>query len=284
MGNPTVISLAAPIMALLAPVAPALAQEPIPVTEPVLLAEVEQAEVRGRQLWQYDQAAWRATDALVAAVDPATIENPRGYVVIPGESDGVLETLFVVERAGELREFARYSVRGSEVIGGGLVEGALPALSPMAESMFRARQPALAAMAREGYGLCSRSSPNTLTLPPNEEGNIFFYLLTSTLNNGSYPIGGHYRADVTLDGSVVSTRRYMNTCFDLPTAPQRGPDGGEGRAGVSYLFGDAPSEIHVFASFQFENGFMVIAQSSRKLWLVRDGQITLAQEDFGPAE
>ena len=55
-------------------------------------------------------------------------------------------------------------------------------------------------------------------------------------------------------------------------------------AGVSYLFGDASSEIHVFASFQFEDGFMVVAQSSRKLWLVRDGEITLVQEDFAPAE
>ena len=76
----------------------------------------------------------------------------------------------------------------------------------------------------------------------------------------------------------------MNTCFDLPTTPQKGPDGQAGHAGVSYLFGDAPSEIHVFASFQFQDGFMVIAQSSRKLWLVKDGQITLIQEDFGPPE
>ena len=76
----------------------------------------------------------------------------------------------------------------------------------------------------------------------------------------------------------------MNTCFDLPTTPQKGPDGSVGHAAVSYLFGDAPSEVHVFASFQFANGFMVIAQQSRKLWLVQDGQITLVQENFGPPE
>jgi hypothetical protein len=278
------ISLAAFIIALLAPVAPASAQEAIPVTEPALLAELEQAELRGRQLWLYDQAAWHATDALMAAIDPATIENPRGYIVVPGASDGVLDAIFITEQAGELREFARYSVREREVIGGGPVEGDLPVLSPIAKRMFLAREPAVAVMGAEGYGLCSRSAPNTLTLPPNEEGNVSFYLLTSTLDDASYPIGGHYRADVAADGSVVSKRRYMNTCFDLPTGPQKGPDGGEGRAGVSYLFGDAPSEIHVFASFHFDNGFMVIAQSSRKLWLVKDGQITLVQENFGPPE
>ena len=115
-------------------------------------------------------------------------------------------------------------------------------------------------------------------------GNVAFYLLTSTREADTYPIGGHYRAEIAPDGSVVATRRYMNTCFDLPTALQKSPDGGPGHAGVSYLFGDAPSEIHVLASFQFEDGFMVIAQSSRKLWLVRDGQITLVKADFNPAE
>ena len=205
-------------------------------------------------------------------------------MVVPGESDGVLETIFITEQAGQLRELARFSVRGSEVIGGGLVEGDLPPLGSVAARMFGVRQPALDAMAAENYTLCSRSQPNTLILPPDEQGNVSFYLLTSTVENGSYPIGGHYRVDVAADGSVARKRRYMNTCFDLPTALQRGPNGSPGHAGVSYLFGDAPSEIHVFASFHFENGFMVIAQSSRKMWLVKDGEITLVQEDVRSPE
>jgi len=247
-----------------------------------LQSAVAQAELRGQELYRYDQAAWHATDALAAKVDLSSIENPRGYVVVPGETEGVLETIFVVERAGELREFAHFSVRQSEVVAGDLVEGELPALSPLAERMFKAREPALAAMVAEGYSLCSRSSPNTLTLPPDESGNVSFYLLTSTQDNGNYPIGGHYRVDIAPDASVAAKRRYMNTCFNLPTAPQIGPEGNEGHAGVSYLFGDAPSEIHVFASFQFQTGFMVNTESSRKLWLIKDGRITLVQEDFDP--
>jgi hypothetical protein len=266
------------------PAVPAPAQDPIAVNDPALVGEIEQAELRGRLMWLYDQAAWRATDALLADMDPATIENPRGYVVVPGAIDGTLETIFVAEQAGALREFARYSVRETTVEGGGPVSGELPALSPLAERLFRAREPALAAMAEQDYGLCSRESPNTLALPPDENGNVAFYLLTSTREADLYPIGGHYRADIAPDGSVAGTRRYMNTCFDLPTTPQKGPDGQQGHAGVSYLFGDAPSEIHVFASFQFPDGFMVIAQSSRKLWWVREGRISLVQEDFGPPE
>src|SRR5688572_9804191 len=98
MVNPKAVSLAVLVAAMLGPVAPTLAQEPIAVTEPALLAEVEQAEVRGRQLWLYDQAAWHATDALMEAVDLTKVENARGYVVIPSQSESVLETIFVVER------------------------------------------------------------------------------------------------------------------------------------------------------------------------------------------
>ena len=43
--------------------------------DPALVGEIEQAELRGKQMWLYDQAAWRATDALLADMDPATIEN-----------------------------------------------------------------------------------------------------------------------------------------------------------------------------------------------------------------
>jgi hypothetical protein len=282
--NRIVAALMALAVVDLSAAAPAMAQDAIPVTDAALLADVERAEARGRMLWLYDQAAWHATDALVDDVDVATIENPRGYVVVPGAADGVLDTIFVVERDGRLQAFARYSVRQSTVIGGGPIEGALPPLEPLAERLYRAREPALAAMTEKGYGLCSREQPNTLALPPDGDDNVAFYLLTATRDTAAYPIGGHYRADVAADGRVVSTHRYMNTCFGLPIAPQRAPDGSVGHAGVSYLFGDAPSEIHVFASFQFPNGFMVIAQSSRKLWLVKDGQITLVREDFEPSE
>lgn len=263
--------------------APAASQDALPVTDPAIVAEVEEAEQRGRLLWLYDQAAWHATDALLEDIDPQTVENPRGYVVVPGASEGTLETIFVAERDGTLREFARYVVRESTVEGGGPV-GDLPALSPLAERLFRARQPAIEAMAQEGYGLCSGEAPNTLTLPPDESGNVAFYLLTSTRSAETYPIGGHYRADIAADGSVAKTLRYMNTCFDRPTAPQKGPDGQSAHPGVSYLLGNAPSEIHVFASFQFADGYMVVAQPSRKLWWVKKGKITLMKEDFGPPE
>src|SRR5690606_10552586 len=106
--------------------APAASQDALPVTDPAIVAEGEAAERRGRLRWLYDQEAWQATDALLEDIDPQTVESPRGYVVVPGASGGTLETIFVAERDGTLREFARYVVRESTVEGGGPV-GDLPA-------------------------------------------------------------------------------------------------------------------------------------------------------------
>lgn len=272
-------------LGLVAVACPAAAQHgKSEITDVGLAAAIDEAEARGRLLWLYDQAAWHATDALFAKIDPASIDNPRGYVVLPREGDNMLDTIFVVEREGELREFARYTVNVDSVVGGGLVEGLLPSLSSLAARMFAARSAGLEAMQAEGFGLCSRTNPNTLTLPPDGNGNIAFYLLTSTEDAEVYPIGGHYRADIAPDGSVVSTTRYMNTCFDLPTAAPIGQDGQAGHAGVSYLFGNTPTEIHVFVGYHMPSGYMVITSQNRTLWLVKDGTIELQQSDFDPAQ
>ncbi|MCP5396219.1 MAG: hypothetical protein H6918_05710 [Sphingomonadaceae bacterium] len=256
------------------------AEKVVEVTDPALLADIGTAETRGRLMWLYDQAAWHGTDAMMADLDPSKVEGARGYVVVPREGDAMLDVIFVAEREGALLEFARYTVDTSTVVSGGPVEGDLPALSPLAERLFKARGPALEAMGKAGYRLCSREPANTLALPPDEHGHIAFYLLTSTRETKTYPIGGHFRADIAEDGSVAGTTRYMNSCFDLPTAQQINPNGDRGWAGVSYLMGDTPSEIHVFASLLIPPGFMVITSRNDKLWLVEQGKITLKQDNF----
>ncbi len=262
------------------PVASVSAQTDPVVTDPSLLAEIALAETLGKALHAYDQAAWHSTDALFEAIDVSSIDNPKGYVVVPRDGDDLLDTIFIAEQAGELREFARFTVKGSTVVSGGLVKGEPPQLSLMARRMFEARFPAFEAFAAKEYNICSDTPPNSLTLPPNEQDAITFYMLTSTIDTNSYPLGGHYRADVSVDGTVADTRRYMNSCYDLPlTVPSR-PDAEDGRPGISYLFGDTPSEIHVFASYQFPGGFFVITDRNDALWLVEQGEISLAQENF----
>lgn len=260
----------------------AAAQDAIEIVDTDLARQVAEAEAFGWKLRRYDQAAWHATDALFKDIGVQEIENPRGYVVVPRATDTMLDTVFVVEREGELRQYARYVVDGGSVVSGGVIEGSLPLLTGVALEMFAARGPALDAMRTQDYRLCSERSPNTLVLPPDENGAMAFFMLTSTTQTDIYPIGGHYRADVRGDGTVASTRRYTNTCYDLPLTVAELPDAKQARPGISYVLGDAPSEIHAFASYHFPQGMYVITTSNSKLWLIEQGKISLVKEDFAP--
>lgn len=240
-------------------------------------AAVAHAEQRGQMMWLYDQAAWYATDALLGDVKPHRITNPRGYLVLPRPADAMLDAVFIVERNGELREFARYTVDGSKVVSGGVVSGELPALSQLAHKMFAARNAGIETMRKQNYRLCSRSMPNTLVLPPDGDGNIDVYLLTSTIDAGQYPMGGHFKASVDASGKVVGTRRFTNACLDLPT----GVGGGDEEqlwTGVIYLLGDTPSEIHVFVARHLSGPLAVTTTSNTEQWLIKDGKITLQDE------
>ncbi|MCB2089766.1 MAG: hypothetical protein R3E18_05080 [Sphingomonadaceae bacterium] len=248
----------------------------VDVTDPAMLAAIAEAERRGRLLWLYDQAAWHATDAMRADIDPSKVAGAAGYVVIPRDGDAMLDVVFVAERKEALLEFARYTVDVSKVVSGGPVDGDLPALSPLAERMFKARGPAIEAMVKEKYGLCSRSPANTVTLPPDENDVISFYLLTSTVHDDVYPLGGHYRADVDADNEVVSTRRYMKSCFDiqLPGTSGKMQDGKRPVATmVTYLLGDQPSEIHSFVAHYVPMQMLIITVSNEKTWRVGKDKI-----------
>lgn len=258
--------------------APAFAQDSSASTAQLSYeADLTVAEQRGLTMWLYDQAAWHATDALLGAVNPNKITKPRGYLVLPRPSDAMLDTVFIVERDGELREFARYTVDGSKVVSGGLASGSLPALSPLAQRMFAARQAGVEAMRERDFRLCSKSMPNTLVLPPDGDENINVYLLTSTTDARYYPMGGHYRARVDASGKVVETRRFMNACLDLATGI-----GARGEkqvwTGVIYLLGDTPSEIHVFVARHLSGPLAVMTTSNTAQWLIKNGEITLQDE------
>src|SRR5207253_11060623 len=93
-----------------------------------LQAAVVVAEQLGLQLYRYDQAAWHGSDSFQDDFKGHDTAIMRGYVVLPGEGD-LLDAVFFGEVGGKLVEVARYHVRGSSVVGGGMLpENARPEL------------------------------------------------------------------------------------------------------------------------------------------------------------
>ncbi len=142
--------------------------------------------------------------------------------------------------------------------------------------MIDARRIAFEEAARQEYGLCNRSPPNTLILPPDEHGTMSGYLMTAPTENDSYPVGGHFRIDVGADGTADSSRRFLNTCF----AANYGVVGEGENAGsrpvmltLSHLLDPQPTEIHVFASYYIPVGLMLVTTENELVWSVERGRV-----------
>ena len=257
---------------------PAVAQDKVTIEDPAILAQVEQAEQLGRDMYRYDQAAWHATDALAEAIDMSDPGDLRGYLVEP-LGNGNLSTVFFGEDEDGFYEFALYEVAGSDVIGGGIVEGAEKTrLSPMLAAMAAARTAAVEELGRQDWGFCTRNPANTLILPPDEQGVIAVYFLTSTTEQDVYPFGGHYRIEIAADGSVAGAREFTKTCLNMELRP--GPNGEQPvGVAVSHLLDSSPTELHFFQSRYAPAKVFVMIEDT--VWVIEDGELVETIEDFG---
>jgi hypothetical protein len=228
------------------------------------------AATRGREMYLYDQAAWHATDRFREQFDLENASFMRGYIVLPRD-DGRLDTVFYGEVDGALVEVARYTVAESRVEDGGLLpENARPPLSDVAVRMANARQAAFEEMREREYGLCGSAAPNTVILPPSEDGTITVYVLTPPTENDSYPMGGHYRIEVAADGKASNARRFMNTCFPANFGESAGGEGGARpiMMTLTHLLDPQPTEIHIFASYYVPIGLMIITTENERIWSI----------------
>lgn len=257
---------------------PAAAQESAEATQTDSQADIPDAQQLGQRLYLYDQAAWHATDELATSVDLGSPGPLRGYLVVPLDN-GNLSTVFYAEDSEGYYEFARYEVAGSAVVGGAVLNGDKKTrLSAMLQAMAAAKAAAIDEMVRQDWGSCSESSPNTLILPPDAEGTISVYFLTSTTQDGVYPFGGHYRADIAADGSVAGARKFTNSCLNMKL--QTGADGVTPMIlGISHLLDEEPTEIHYFQSYYVPVPVLVII--GKIAWVIENGVLLEKIDDIG---
>ncbi len=240
-------------------------------TAPAALAEVTDAEMAanaeamelGKRLYRYDQAAWHSTDAMVAALAGRTSEV-AGWVV-EEVGDGSLLVTYYGDGESERPVVARYVMRDGKVVSGGLGT-ADDKLSPAAYRMIAARSTAIARAEEEKLGLCTEGNLNHIILPPREDGTIRVYLMSSAVEHGVFPLGGHYRFDIDKDGKVASWRPFLNSCMLVDSRP----DGEMEKMTafyVTHLLDPQPTEIHYFVRYNVPVD-MAIIMPDKDVWLL----------------
>lgn len=230
------------------------------------LAANAEAMATGKMIYQYDQAAWHSTDALLALIKPTDYPDLRGWVVEPYGAETLLVTYFG-ERDGGRYAILRYVMRGSTVVEGGLVAAGIAAtLSPLAERLIDARDAATERFMNEDLGLCTDGTMNSVILPPDREDRVRAYLMSSATTAGVFPLGGHYRFDVDANSQVTGWRQFLTGCINVDSRPGRGAERKTAYF-VTHLLDPQPSEIHYFVRFNLPLD-IAVGMKDGDVWLL----------------
>lgn len=210
---------------------------------PELKAQMAANLARGDLLYEYDQAAWHTTDAMMIAVPEALKKLLRGYVITP-DGDNLRITFYGVDTG---REFAIYSAAwdGKTIVRPILSSAEpRPQVSAAEQRMIAARSVATNIKVIEKLGFCSEGTPNVAVIPGATTADpISVYVMTPQTENGIWPLGGHHRIDVK-DGRIVAQRAFTKSCVNLGNAAKK--DEIPLTMAVTHLLDPIPTEIHAF--------------------------------------
>lgn len=194
------------------------------------------AQERGLEIFERDQAAWRATDAAFAVGLRQT--EARGWITIRTDQGWLVRFVAHCEE----RPCSVLDVRlDSERAKASLVDPPAP-LSAREQQAWRARQLALSTEFRR----CSRRY-NMIVIPPRGQYPEWtVYLLAASEDPNTVILAAHHRVTISSDGMEVRKSEALSkSCLVI----QRKPNAVG--AVVSHL-GPHPIETHVFTSLNYQ--------------------------------
>lgn len=184
------------LIAGLASSAPRAQTTAIPRTAAELAAAAE-AERLGRDIYDFDQAAWGATDALTAAVPNLPSAGVAGWIV-EREPSGTVAIFYGLEGGRPYKFFVAH-MRGQKVQSSHILAADEDrSMTSIERRMADARTLALKqeTLQKIDFRPCTTSSINTVVLPPATDGAVPVYILTPQATLDQFPLGGHYRVDI----------------------------------------------------------------------------------------
>lgn len=243
-------------------------------------ADVAQAVHYARRMRLHDQAAWHATDALMAAGALGNLPGPgRGWLTYEDRGRVVVRYFSEVDFATMAIAEADYDAKTGTVTRARRLDPALPATADDLV-LLRAR-----ALAISQQPLRCSSSFNTIVLrEPEDQGRIRVYVL-SAWDGDAFIFGGHSKVMVSADGRTVdSVSPHSRACIRIGDEPM--PEGFEptGDTLVTHINSPTPNEFHVFLSRQHDTTVSVMTVANKHLWRVAGELVTLFPEQAPASE
>jgi hypothetical protein len=202
-------------------------------TDPIM-ADVT---ARGRALFEYDEAAWHASDA-VQATHPATNSLGR-YIAHKSESGWTVAF-------GHLNE-----QRDKFIVGYEATQGTAPneftvrKLDPPGEdtSFYLSAAKAIETALHDFRG---EQRPYNVAVLPAPSGQLFVYVLPAQTKAGVYPLGGDVRYLIRADGGTIAEKRQLHKGI-IELSPDSLPKGATPAGGYhTHVLSDVPEDTDVF--------------------------------------
>lgn len=219
------------IMAILFSASVAVAQRSAPASK-TELAEITE---RGRQLAEYDVAAWHATDAVIA-MKPAegsvtrylAKKTDKGWIVAFGRLSEQRDKFLIVYEASQGANPKEFTVKKYD--------------APKEDTGFyfsaaKGIEIALADFRGE-------NRPYNVAALPAKSDQLYIYVVPAQTEQGVYPLGGDVRYLMSQDGAkIVEKRQLHKSIIEFRTPPEsQKPEGGYHTA----VLDDVPEDTDVF--------------------------------------
>jgi hypothetical protein len=192
---------------------------------------------RGRALYEYDQAAWHATDA-VQALHPSdqsvgrylALKSDKGWTVVFGHLNDQRDRFLIGYEATQ---------------GATLQEFTVQKFDPLKEdtSFYLAAAKAFDTARHDFQG---ERRPYNVAVLPAQLDQLYVYVLPAQTKAAIYPLGGDVRYLITPDGSTILEKRQLHKSI-LELDPNSIPKGSAPAGSVhTHVLSDVPEDTDVF--------------------------------------
>jgi hypothetical protein len=238
-----------------------------PLTE-AEIAAVNRAAARGRLLIALSRAGLIATQDMLSRVENPASAGIDGWIAEP-EGEAVRVSFFDSTNEGPKLVY-RAEVLGGRVTSRDTFLGSYHPDMPRAQARLVAARTAVEAL---NHAACSPQGFNILVIPPAAGGGaIDVYEISAPAQRGRFPIGGHYRTQVSGSGEAGESHAFATACADIIVAD---PPAGQQPPPVQVAAGTdpLPTEIHVLMSVMSNRALSFTAGDPARQWLVAGPRI-----------
>jgi hypothetical protein len=206
--------------------------------------DLKETTDRGRLLYQYDQAAWHATDA-VEATNPKheemgryiAVPTAKGWVVAFGRLNDTRDAFLPSYLAIQGKSIKEFTVEHYD--------------SPKRETgyyLFAAKAIDLALKSFHG-----EKRPYNVAALPAQQGQLCVYIYPAQTENGIFPLGGDERYLISADGTTIIDDHRMHN--DVLTFDLRNVDSTQYKGDYhTHVLSDLPEDTDVFFALAREGG------------------------------